>query len=113
LQGLESSIKSKQEVEASVLIISGISTKDASQVLLMLSSLLVSSLLCMLRISIFSSKFSMASRELANLALSFSFFLTRLSLVIEDGALDSNCSISVVSSQFKFANVSNFYSNHL
>jgi hypothetical protein len=30
-----------------------------------------------------------------------------------DGALDSNCSILVVSSQFKIANVSNFSSKHL
>jgi hypothetical protein len=50
LQGLQSSIKSKQEVEASFLIILGISTKDAAGVLLMFSSLVVSSLLCMLRI---------------------------------------------------------------
>jgi hypothetical protein len=61
LQGLESSIKSNQEVEASFLIISGISIKDATGVLPMFSSLVVSSLLCMLRISIFSSKFSIAS----------------------------------------------------
>jgi hypothetical protein len=59
LQGLESSIKSKQEVEASFLIISGISTKDTPGVLPMFSSLLVSSLLCMLRIYIFPTKFSM------------------------------------------------------
>jgi hypothetical protein len=45
LQGLELSIKSKQEVEASFLIISGISTKDAAGVLPMFSSLVVSSLL--------------------------------------------------------------------
>jgi hypothetical protein len=43
-------------------------------VLPMFSSLVVSSSLCMLRISIFPSKFSMASWELANLALIFSFF---------------------------------------
>jgi hypothetical protein len=43
----------------------------------MFSSLVVSSLLCMLRISIFPSKFSKASWELANLALSFSFLLIR------------------------------------
>jgi hypothetical protein len=72
----------------------------------MFSSLVVSSSLCMLRISIFSSKFSMASWELANLALSFSFFLIRPSSVAVDGALDSNCSILVDSSQFIFANVS-------
>jgi hypothetical protein len=47
------------------------------------------------------------------LALSFSFFLTRLSSIVEDGALDSNCSILVVSSQFKFANVSIFSTKHL
>jgi hypothetical protein len=34
------------------------------------------------------------------LALSFSFFLTRPSSIAEDGALDSNCSILVDSSQF-------------
>jgi hypothetical protein len=113
LQGLELSIKSKQKVEASFLIISGISIKDAYGVLLMLSSLRVSPLLCMLRISIFSSKFSMISWELTNLALSFSFFLTRLSSVVEDGVLDYNCSILVVRSQFKFANVSNFSIKHL
>ena len=113
LQGLESSIKSKQEVEASFLIISGISTKDAAGVLPMFSSLVVSSLLCMLRISIFSSKFSIASWELANLALSFSFFLIRLSSVAVDGALDSNSSILVDSSLFKFAKVSNFSSKPL
>jgi hypothetical protein len=61
LHGLESSIKSNQEVETSFLIISGISTKDATGVLPMFSSLVVSSLLCMLRIFIFSSKFSKAS----------------------------------------------------
>jgi hypothetical protein len=66
----------------------------------------------MLRISIFPSKFSMASWELANLALSFSFFLIRPSSVAMDGALESNCSIFLVdSSQFKFANVSNFLGN--
>jgi hypothetical protein len=54
----------------------------------------------MLRISIFPSKFSIASWELANLALSFSFFLTRLSSVAVDGALDSNSSILVDSSLF-------------
>jgi hypothetical protein len=43
----------------------------------MFSSLVVSSLLCMLRISIFSSKFSIVFWELANLPLSFSFFLIR------------------------------------
>jgi hypothetical protein len=69
----------------------------------MFSSLVVSSSLCMLRISIFPSKFSMASWELANLALSFLFFLIRSSLVVVDGALDSNCSILVDCSQFKFA----------
>jgi hypothetical protein len=77
LQGLESSIKSKQELEASFLIISGISSKDTSSVLPIFYSLVVSSLLCMLRISIFPSKFSMASWELANLALSFSFFFNK------------------------------------
>jgi hypothetical protein len=41
LQGLESSIKSKQEVEAYFLIISGILTKDVPGVLPMLSSLVV------------------------------------------------------------------------
>jgi hypothetical protein len=61
LQVLELSIKSKQEVEASFLIISGISTKDAPGVLPMFSSLVVSSLLCMLRIFIFSIKFLIAS----------------------------------------------------
>jgi hypothetical protein len=71
----------------------------------MFSSLVVSSLLCMQRISIFSSKFSMPSWELANLALSFSFLLIRPSSVAVDGALDSNCSILVDSSHFKFANV--------
>jgi hypothetical protein len=50
----------------------------------------------------------MASWELTNLALNFSFFLIRLSSVAKDGALDSNCSILVDSSQFKFANVSIF-----
>jgi hypothetical protein len=90
--------KSKQEVEASFLIISGISTKDTSQVLPMFSSLVVSSLLCMLRIYIFPNKFSIASWEVANLALSFSFFLIRPSSVAVDGALDSNCSIAVDSS---------------
>jgi hypothetical protein len=79
----------------------------------MISSLVVSSLLCMLRIYIFPTKFSMASWELANLALSFSFFLIRLSSVAEDVALDSNCSILVDISQFKFANVSKFSSRHL
>jgi hypothetical protein len=103
LQGLESLIKSKQEVEASFLIILGISTKDTSWVLPTFSSLVVSSLLCMLRISILPSKFSIASWELATLALSFSFFLIRPSSVAVDGALDSNCSILVDSSQFKFA----------
>jgi hypothetical protein len=113
LQGLESSIKSKQEVEASFLIISRISAKDAPGVLQMLSSLIVSSLLCMLRISIFPSKFSIASWELASLALSFPFFLIRPSSVAVDGALDSNYSILVDSSQFKFANVSKFSSKPL
>jgi hypothetical protein len=74
----------------------------------MFYSLVVSSLLCMLRISIFPSKFSIASWELANLALSFLFFLLRPSSIEVDGALDSNCSILVDNSQFKFANVSNF-----
>jgi hypothetical protein len=60
----------------------------------------------MLRISIFRSKFSIASWELANLALSFSFFLIRPSSVVVDAALYYNCSILVDSSQFKFANVS-------
>jgi hypothetical protein len=55
----------------------------------------------------------MASWELANLALSFSFFLIRPSSVAMDGALDSNYSILVHSSQFKFANVSNFSSKPL
>jgi hypothetical protein len=41
LQGLESLIKSKQEVEASFLIILGISTKDAVGVLPVFSSLVV------------------------------------------------------------------------
>jgi hypothetical protein len=91
LQGLESSIKSKQEVEASFLIILGISTKDAPGVLPMFSILVVGSLLCMLRISIFPSDFSIASWELDNLALRFSFFLIRPSSVAVDGALDSNC----------------------
>jgi hypothetical protein len=59
----------------------------------MFSSLVVSSLLCMLKISIFPIKFSMASSELANLVLSFPFFLIRLSSVAKDGALDSNFSI--------------------
>jgi hypothetical protein len=113
LQGLELSIKSKQEVEASFLMISKKLTKDAPKGLPMFSSLLFSSLLCMLRIFVFSSKFSIASWELANLALSFSFFFIRLSLVVEDGALDYNSSILVVSSQFKFANVSNFSNKHL
>jgi hypothetical protein len=113
LQGLESSIKSKQEVEASFLIISGISTKDAPGVLPMFSSLVVSSSLCMLRIFVFSSKFSIASWELANLALSFSFFLIRPSSVAVDGALYSNSSILVDSSLFKFAKVSNFSSKPL
>jgi hypothetical protein len=79
----------------------------------MFSSLVVSSLLCMLRISIFPSKFSIASWELAYLALSFSFLLTRPSSVAVDGALVSNFSILVDSSQFKFANVSNFSTKHL
>jgi hypothetical protein len=35
------------------------------------------------------------------------------SSVAEDGELDSNYSILVDSSQFKFANVSNFSSKHL
>jgi hypothetical protein len=48
LRGLELSIKSRQEVESSFLIISEISTKDAPWMLPMFSSLLVSSLLCML-----------------------------------------------------------------
>jgi amino acid permease len=61
----------------------------------------------------FSSKISIVSYELANLALNFSFFLTTLSSVVEDIALDSSCSIVVVSSQFKFANVSKFSSKHL
>jgi hypothetical protein len=69
--------------------------------------------LCMLRISIFSSKFSIVSWELANLALSFSFFLMRPSLVAVDGALDSSSSIFVDNSQFKFAKVSNFSSKPL
>jgi hypothetical protein len=47
----------------------------------------------MLRISIFSSKFLIASWELANLALSFSFFLLRPSSVAVDGTLASNSSI--------------------
>jgi hypothetical protein len=47
------------------------------------------------------------------IALSFSFLLTMLSSIVQVGALDSNCSILVVSSQFKFANVSNFSSKHL
>jgi hypothetical protein len=47
LQGLGLlSIKSKQEVEVSFLIILGVSNLDASRVLLMLSSFVVSSLLC-------------------------------------------------------------------
>jgi hypothetical protein len=74
IEGLELLIKSKQEVETSFLKISGISTKDAPRVLPMFSSLVLSLSLCMLRIFIFPSKFSMASWELANLALSFSFF---------------------------------------
>jgi hypothetical protein len=79
----------------------------------MFSSLVVSSLLCMLRISIFPNKFSIPSWELANLALSFSFFLIRPSSVAMDVALDYNCSILVDSSQFKFANASNFSSKPL
>jgi hypothetical protein len=79
----------------------------------MFSSLVVSSLLCMLRISIFPSKFLIASWELANLALSFSFFLIRPSSAAVDGALDSNYSILVDSSQFKFANVSKKFSKPL
>jgi hypothetical protein len=47
LQGLGLlSIKSKQEVEVSFLIILGVPNLDASRVLLMLSSFVVSSLLC-------------------------------------------------------------------
>jgi hypothetical protein len=61
LQGLESSIKSKHDVEASFLTILGISTRDAYGALLMLSSLVVTTLLYMLRTSIFSSKFSIVS----------------------------------------------------
>jgi hypothetical protein len=49
----------------------------------------------------------------ANLALSFSFFLKRSSSVAVDGALDSNCSILVDSSQLKFAHDSNFSSKPL
>jgi hypothetical protein len=75
------------------------------------SSLIVSSLLCMLIISIFPSKFPIASWELAKLALSFLFLLTRPSSVALDGALVSNYSILVDSSQFKYANVSNFLAN--
>jgi hypothetical protein len=45
----------------------------------------------------------MSFSELANLALSFSFFLMKLCSIVEDGALDSNYSILVVSSTFKFA----------
>jgi hypothetical protein len=67
----------------------------------------------MLIISIFPSKFSIGSWVLANLGLSFSFFLIRPSSVVVDGALDSNYSILVDSSQFKFANVSNFSSKSL
>jgi hypothetical protein len=66
----------------------------------------------MLRISIFPSKFSIASWELAKLALSFPFFLIRPSSVAVDGAVDSNYFL-VDSSQFKFANVSNFSSKPL
>jgi hypothetical protein len=56
----------------------------------------------MLRISIFCSKFSIASWEIANLALSFSFFLIRSSSVAVDGTLDSNSSILVDSSLLGF-----------
>jgi hypothetical protein len=79
----------------------------------MLSSLLVSSLLWMLRISIFSSKFSITFSELASLALSFSFFLINLSLLVEEGALNSNYLTLVVSSIFIFAKVSSFSSKFL
>jgi hypothetical protein len=54
LQGLELSIKFEQEVEAYFLIILGISIIDASRALPMLYSLVVNSLLCMLRIFILS-----------------------------------------------------------
>jgi hypothetical protein len=50
---------------------------QTTSMLPMFSSLVVSSLLCMLRISIFPSKFSIASWKLANLALSFSFFFNK------------------------------------
>jgi hypothetical protein len=43
------------------------------------------------------SKLSIEFLELANLALSFSFFLIKLSSVVEGGAFDSNCSILVLS----------------
>jgi hypothetical protein len=79
----------------------------------MFSSLVVSSLLYMLRISIFPSKFSIAYWELANLDLSFSLFLIRPSSVAVYVALDSNCSILVDSSEFKFVNASNFSSKPL
>jgi hypothetical protein len=56
----------------------------------------------MLGISNFLSKLSIAFYELANLPFSFSFFLIKLSSIVEGGALDSSCSIFVVSSTFEF-----------
>jgi hypothetical protein len=53
----------------------------------------------------------MASWELANLVLSFSFSLIRPSSLAVDGALNSNCSILVDSSQFKYASVQIFLAN--
>jgi hypothetical protein len=50
LQELESLIKSKQEVEASFLMISGISTNDPPGALPIFSSLVVSSLLWWIRV---------------------------------------------------------------
>jgi hypothetical protein len=62
----------------------------------------------MRRISSLRSKLSIAFSKLTNLALTFSLFLIELSSIVEDGALDSKCSILVVSSTFKFAKDLNF-----
>jgi hypothetical protein len=55
--------------------------------------------------------FSIEYSEHDSLALGFSFFLTKFSLIVEDDVLGSTCSILVVSSTFKFAKVSIFVAN--
>jgi hypothetical protein len=68
-------------------------------------------MLFMLRISILLGKLPISFLELACLALRFSLFLIKLSSAVEEGELDSKFLVLVVSSTFKFANVSNFLAN--